>query len=294
MMGFGGRTALVSGAASGLGRAFAIGLAQRGASLALLDIDSCKDTLNALTALGADAKAWHCDVSDETCVAKVLQEVCDHFGTIELLVACAGIHTSSPFEKLTFKQWRQQLQVDLDGSFLLCHGLWSRMKAQEYGRILLLTGVSGLFGDPFESAWASAKMALLGLTNSLSREGSNTNIRVNSLCPMATTPMTEKHLALSVQPLFGLDAPLAAGLFLLSEQAPNGQHLMAAAGSISRVRVAESEPGYFNACACSPELLAKAWPELSQAVPSGLCDSGEAQIVKWARQAAEEHNIEIE
>ncbi|WP_083390260.1 SDR family NAD(P)-dependent oxidoreductase [Shewanella algae] len=294
MMGFGGRTALISGAASGLGRAFAIGLAQRGASLALLDIDSCKDTLNALSALGADAKAWQCDVADEQRVAKVLQEACDHFGTIELLVACAGIHHPCSFEKLTAKQWRRQLQVDLDGSFFLCHGLWSRMKAQEYGRILLLGGVSGVFGDLFESAWASAKMALLGLTNSLSREGSNHNIRVNSLCPMVTTPMTEKHLALPVQPLFGVNAPLAAGLFLLSEQAPNGQHLLAAAGSISRVRMAETEPGYFHAGACTPELLARAWPELSVATPLGFSDSGEAQIVKWARQASAEHDIEIE
>ncbi|QWL04840.1 short-chain dehydrogenase, partial [Shewanella indica] len=109
-----------------------------------------------------------------------------------------------------------------------------------------------------------------------------------------TTPMTEQHLALPVQPLFGLSAPLAAGLFLLSEQAPNGQHLLAAAGSISRVRIAQTEPGYFNADACTPELLARAWPELSVATPLGFSDSGEAQIVNWARQAAAEHDIEIE
>ncbi len=91
-----------------------------------------------------------------------------------------------------------------------------------------------------------------------------------------------------------MNAPLAAGLFLLSEQAPNGQHLLAAAGSISRVRMAETEPGYFHAGACTPELLARAWPELSVATPLGFSDSGEAQIVKWARQAAAEHDIEIE
>ncbi|QUN06809.1 SDR family oxidoreductase [Shewanella yunxiaonensis] len=288
------RTAVVTGAASGLGRAFAIALAQRGTQIALIDNQDCRETAAAIAALGAEVKYWYCDVTNETQVEEVCHQVIQQFAKVDFLLLCAGVHKSAPFEKITMNEWRRQIDVDLTGSFLFCRAFWGMMKQQAFGRILMLTGASGLFGDQFEAAYSSAKMALIGLVNSLSLEGQSYNICVNSLCAQVVTGMTAHHMADDVGAMFSIEAPVAAAMYLLGDSAPTGQHVLAAAGSVSCVRLAETAPAYFTADDCTPELVGKTWPKLSKAHPLSFEKSGEEQIVKWARNACREHGVLLE
>lgn len=287
------RTAVVTGAASGLGRAFAIALAQRGASVVLVDNQDCRETAAAIAALGADVKYFYCDVANAAQVTDVCQQILT-CSQVDFLLLCAGVHHSCPFEKISLSDWRRQIDVDLTGSFLFCQAFWPLMRQQAFGRILMLTGASGLFGDQFEAAYASAKMALIGLVNSLSLEGQSYNICVNSLCTQVLNGMTRHHMADDVGAMFSIEAPVAAAMYLLGASAPTGQHVLAAAGSISRLRLAETNPAYFSADDCTPELVGKIWPKLSKAHPFSFQKSGEEQIVKWARNACREHGVLLE
>lgn len=288
------RIAVVTGAASGLGRAFAIALAQRGARVVLLDNQDCRETAAAIAALGADVNYWYCDVANAAQVEDVCQQILARVNTVDFLLLCAGVHHSCPFEKISLSDWRRQIDVDLTGSFLFCQAFWPQMRQQIFGRILMLTGASGLFGDQFEAAYASAKMALIGLVNSLSLEGQGYNICVNSLCTQVFNSITGHHMADDVGAMFSIEAPVAAAMYLLGESAPSGQHVLAAAGSISRLRLAETHPAYFTADDCTPELVGKTWPKLSKAHPLSFQKSGEEQIVKWARNACREHGVLLE
>ncbi|WP_417760106.1 SDR family NAD(P)-dependent oxidoreductase [Shewanella sp.] len=290
-MRFNDRTVVITGAASGLGRAFAIALAQRGASLALIDSQSLMEVKCAVEAVGGDVVCWQCDVTDEANIDNVTQDILATFSQIDGLILAAGVHHRNALENIPLQEWRRQIDVDFDGAFLLCRAFWPHMKNQGYGRILLLTGVSGLFGDYFESAYATAKMGLLGLANCMSQEGLNYNIHVNTLCAQALTPMTYQHLAADVAPMFSMETPVAAAIYLMSENAPSGQHLLAAAGSISRAYIAQSKPLYLSAARCTPEALKKLWHKLNEGTSSAVSRSGEEQIVKWATQASKEHGV---
>ncbi|MCH1924508.1 SDR family oxidoreductase [Shewanella sp. C32] len=290
-MRFNDRTMVVTGAASGLGRAFAIALAQRGASLALIDNQSLMEVKCAVEAVGAEAVCWQCDVADEVSISNVCQQILATFAQVDGLVLAAGVHHSQALEHMPRQEWRRQIDVDFDGAFMLCRAFWPHMKAQGYGRILLLTGASGLFGDYFESAYATAKMGLIGLANCLSQEGLNYNIHVNTLCAHALTPMTSQHLAADVAPMFSMETPVAAAIYLMSDDAPSGQHLLAAAGSISRAYIAQSKPLYLPAARCTPEMLQKSWSRLNAHPHPSVSRSGEEQIVKWAALASKEHGV---
>ena len=290
-MRFNGRVIVVSGAASGLGRAFAIALAQRGATLALIDAQSLKATKDAVEAVGGKVACWQCDVADEQQVAAVSQQVLAQFSQVDGLVLSAGVHEANELEKVTVQQWRQQMRVDFDGAFLVSRAFWPQMKLQGYGRVLLLTGASGLFGDQFECAFATAKMGVLGLANCMSREGADFNIRVNTLCAQALTPMTSQHMAADVAPMFSMEMPVAAAIYLLCDDSPSGQHLLAAAGTISRVQIAQSKPLHLPAAKCSPEAIKQAWPKLCDVSMLSTSKSGEDQMVKWAESASKEHGI---
>lgn len=290
-MRFDGRVIVISGAASGLGRAFAIALALRGASLALIDAQPLTQTKAAVEALGGKVTCWQCDVADEVQITSMSQQVLQQFNQVDGLVLSAGVHVAHELDKMTVQDWRNQLRVDFDGAFLLSRAFWPQMKLQGYGRVLLLTGASGLFGDQFECAFATAKMGVLGLANCMSREGADYNIRVNTLCAQALTPMTEKHMAADVAPMFSMEMPVAAAIYLLCNESPSGQHLLAAAGTISRVQIAQSKPLHFSAANCNPEAIKQAWSKLSDVSMLSTSKSGEDQMVKWAESASKEHGI---
>lgn len=314
-MRFDNKVALVTGAAAGLGRAYAIMLAERGAKVVLVDQDLAPpavaqfepyradptptnpellQTYNSIMRLGAECQYFIADVSDRQAVEQLVAAVIDSWQRIDIVINNAGIYGDTPFENITQAQWQRQFAVDVHGSFNLTQAVWPVMKSQEYGRIIMTTGVSALFGDLHQVGYSAAKMALVGLVNSLAIEGEPYNIHVNSLCPEAVTQMTQKHLASAIQPLFSIDTLTATSAFLVSAAAPNGQHILAGAGSVSHGMFVEFQPMYFSDGQCTPETLASNWPELEQAFPVCMHSCGEDKVLAWSRQSALEHHIKIE
>lgn len=308
-MRFDNQVALITGAGSGLGRAYAIMLAERGAKVALVDQPKvCPSqskalittnaellqTHEAILKLGGECLYFEVDVSQQDDVKAMMHRLQQHWRRVDILINNAGVYGVCPFEHIQQADWQRQFDVDVNGSFYLTQALWPLMKAHGYGRILMTTGVSALFGDLHQVSYSAAKMALIGMVNSLSLEGEQYNIHINSLCPQALTAMTHKHLAPAIQPLFSFDTVTATMAFLVSGAAPNGQHLLAGAGSVSHGMFAEFQSIYFSEGQCTPDKLAKYWPELYQAFPVNLHTCGEDKVLAWSKQSAFDHHIKIE
>ncbi|MCH1931302.1 SDR family NAD(P)-dependent oxidoreductase [Shewanella sp. A25] len=321
-MRFDDQVALITGAGSGLGRAYAIMLAERGAKVVLIDQPKAanaantsvslrstvpivcgekrhetntelQQTYDTLVKLGAQCRYYVLDVSQNDDIDRMLNDVYRHWQRIDILINNAGVYGTSAFEHISDADWQRQFDVDVFGSFYLTQALWPVMKLHGYGRILMTTAVSALFGDLHQVKLSAAKMALVGMVNSLALEGESANIHVNSLCPEALTAMTRDHLAPAIQPLFSFETLCATAAFLVSEAAPNGQHLLAGAGSVSHGMFTEFQPIYFTEGQCTPDKLAKLWPQLYRAFPINLHQSGEDKVLAWAKQSAHEHHIKI-
>ncbi len=305
-MRFDNQVAVVTGAGAGLGRAYALALAERGAKVALIDSgdgeggnqETCpiglRSSYKAVKALGAESMFFHLDVSDIEGVIQAVDEIIARWGRIDILINNAGIHTACVFDNLTADMWQKQLNTDLNGSFYMTKAVWSHMKRQDYGRVIMSCGVSGLYGDMYETSYSASKMGLIGLVNSLCLEGVDYNIMVNSITPHALTAMTEHHLATSVRPLFSKSSITACMMFLCSSKAPSGQHLLTAAGSVSHGQFSEFKACYFPGATCKPEAISSNWQNIHQAQPVSLHRSGEEQVLAWAQRGASERHIVIE
>ncbi|GGI74513.1 SDR family NAD(P)-dependent oxidoreductase [Shewanella gelidii] len=306
-MRFENQVAIITGAASGLGRAYAITLAERGASIVLIDrkydVDDPQgkarrqalfQTQADVEGLGSQVLVFEMDVACAESVVKTVNEVIEMWGRIDVLINNAGIHEPCAFENLSFKTFQRQMDVDLNGSFYFAKAVWPVMKRQEYGRIVMTTGASALYGDMNEVAFSASKMALVGLVNSLCIEGAYYDIHVNSFAPQAVTAMTNSHLADSVKPLFTKESVTACMIFLASKYAPNGQHLLAAAGSISHGQFAEYAPKFFKHEECNAEKILQSWSDIYQAMPVKAHDCGESQILEWARRSAAQHHVGLD
>ncbi|AQS37220.1 dehydrogenase of unknown specificity, short-chain alcohol dehydrogenase like [Shewanella psychrophila] len=304
-MRFDNQVAVITGAGSGLGRAYALALAERGAKVALIDSGEHDQEAGlassglirshkAVLALGEQSMRFNLDVSDVEGVKQAVVDILERWGRIDILINNAGVHTPCDFDNLTVDMWQHQLNIDLNGSFYMAKAIWPQMKLQGYGRIVMSCGASGLYGDMHETSYSASKMGLIGLVNSLYLEGIDRNIKVNTLTPHALTPMTENRLASSVKPLFSKSSITASMMFLCSSEAPTGQHLLTAAGSVSHGQFTEFKSCYFPADSCKPEAIHNSWQQIHQAQPVNLHRSGEDQVLAWAKRGAGERHITIE
>src|SRR5262249_18118338 len=179
------------------------------------------------------------------------------FGRVDILLNNAGILRDKTFSKMEMADFRAVMDVHLMGSVHCTKAVWELMRAQNYGRILMTTSSSGLFGNFGQSNYGAAKMALVGLMHMLNIEGRKNNIKVNTIAPMAATRMTEdvmpEQLLSAIQP----EQVTPAALFLVSENAPSKVTLSAGGGCFSAARVVDTSPVYFPAKDLSPEALAE-------------------------------------
>lgn len=180
-----GKTALVTGASRGLGRAIALGLGESGARVVLVARDqaSLERTAAAITAVGGESAVFRADVSQETEVLTLEKAVAARCGRVDILVNNAGINVRKPIAEFTLEEWNRVMNTNVTGVFLMCRSFVPQMKGQGYGRILNLTSMMSHVALPGRTAYAASKTALMGLTKALALELAGDNITVNGISP---------------------------------------------------------------------------------------------------------------
>jgi NAD(P)-dependent dehydrogenase (short-subunit alcohol dehydrogenase family) len=254
---FEGKVVVITGAGGGLGRAHAIEYAKRGAKVVVNDLGGSVDGSGAsdaadrvvaeLIELGAEAVANKASVSDPQGAASIVQTAIDRFGRIDILVNNAGILRDKSFKKMTLEDWDIVLQVHLSGTAYVTHAAWPLMNAQGYGRIVLTSSGSGIYGNFGQTNYGAAKMGMVGMMNVLALEGAKNNVRVNTLAPAAATRMIATIPGREIDPenppaerAPSLVSP--AVLYMTSEEAPNGVIINAGNGKFYRAQVYVNAP----------------------------------------------------
>ncbi len=240
------RVAIITGAGAGLGRQHALFLASRGARVVVNDVAqaAADDVAHEIEVMGGQAMAVAASVTDETAVGALAKQAVDRWGRIDVLVNNAGILRDKSFGKMTLDAFRLVVDVHLMGAFICTQAVWDTMRAQNYGRIVLTTSSSGLFGNFGQANYGAAKMALVGLMQTLAIEGERHGIRVNCLAPSAATGMTQGILP--PESLERLDPALVSSglLVLVGNAAPTRMILCAGAGHFASASI-DLSPGVF-------------------------------------------------
>lgn len=268
---FDGRVAIVTGAAGGLGRQHALALAARGAKVIVNDFAPAHgaaapaDAVVAqIRAAGGEALANGASVTDAQAVQAMVQQAMDTWGRVDILVNNAGILRDKSFVKMDLADFRAVVEVHLMGAVHCCKAVWEIMRAQNHGRIVLTTSSSGLYGNFGQSNYGAAKMALVGLMQTLSLEGEKNGIRVNCLAPTAATRMTEGLMPAAVLALLQPEAVTPVLLHLCHDKAPTRSIACAGAGTFERAYITLTQGLHLGLGPDTPEQVAAQWDEISR------------------------------
>ena len=232
-----GRVAIVTGAGGGLGRAHAIELAKRGVRVVVNDLggeregSSAGAVANEIRRAGGEAIVNGGSVTSFSAMEEMVKQAVDKWGRVDILVNNAGILRDKSFAKMSLDDFQLVIDVHLMGSVNCTKAVWSLMREQNYGRIVMTTSSSGLYGNYGQANYSAAKMALVGLMQTLALEGEKNNVRVNCLAPTAATQMTQGILQEEVLAKLQPSAVSAGLVALVSEDAPTRTILMSGAGS---------------------------------------------------------------
>jgi NAD(P)-dependent dehydrogenase (short-subunit alcohol dehydrogenase family) len=268
-MSFEGRVAIVTGGGNGLGREHALFLAKSGARVVVNDAaqDAANRVAAEITEAGGVAMAITASVTDENAVAAMVTRAIGAWSRVDILINNAGILRDKSFAKMSMEEFRQVIDVHLMGSVICSKAVWDVMREQKYGRVVMTTSPTGLYGNFGQANYGAAKMALVGLMQCLAIEGEKYDIRVNCLSPTAATQMT--HGVLPQANLDLLDPALVspALLALAGEDAPTRSILCAGAGHFARARVTLSHGHYVGGGVDAAGRVLAAWNEISD--PTG-------------------------
>lgn len=262
------RVVIVTGAGGGLGRAHALAFAARGAKVVVNDLGSARDgkgvssaaaqgVVEEIKAAGGQAIANGANVANMAEVEVMVEQAVAAFGAVHILINNAGILRDNSFAKITPEDFKAVLDVHLMGSFNCSKAVWDLMRDQNYGRIVMTTSASGLFGNFGQSNYGAAKLGVVGLMNTLHLEGAKRNIRVNALAPMAATRMTKDMTPPAVADLLDPTTVSPAVLYLAMEDAPSKMIMAAGAGCFAVDSVFETRPYYLPAEDRTPEVIAE-------------------------------------
>ena len=284
---FDGRVAIVTGAGGGLGREHALALAGRGARVVVNDLGVARDGQGSSTtpaqavvaeieALGGEAMASAASVTDAAATRDMVASAVAKWGRVDILVNNAGVLRDKTFAKMEIDDFRFVVDVHLMGAVNCTKAVWDVMRGQNYGRIVMTTSSSGLYGNFGQSNYGAAKMALVGLMQSLSIEGAKNDVRVNCLAPTAHTRMTEDLGAALPLEALGPDLVTPGLLYLVSEDAPSRCILAAGAGGFERAYVTLTQ-GIRIVGDDAPEQIAARFAEISDRAGEIVPDMGAAQ-----------------
>ncbi len=280
---FDGRVAIVTGAGGGLGREHALALAQRGAKVVVNDLGPGAETVaNEIKAAGGEAIASIASVTDFAAVQATVKLAMDTWGRVDILVNNAGILRDKSFSKMEIDDFKLVVDVHLMGAVNCCKAVWDIMRAQKYGRIVNTTSSSGLFGNFGQSNYGAAKMALVGLMQTLSIEGAKDNVRVNCLAPTAATAMTEGLMPQAVLDKLAPAAVTPGLLYLVSEDAPSRVILNAGAGTFARSYVTMTHGVHIGTPADADDQVAAQFEVISdrdeEVVPQSGSEQGRNEV----------------
>ncbi|MGC1502662.1 MAG: SDR family NAD(P)-dependent oxidoreductase [Sulfitobacter sp.] len=302
---FEGRVAIVTGAGTGLGRSHALGLAQRGAKVVVNDLGVSRDGTGSsstpadtvvaeIKALGGDAFAHDCDVSDEDGVTDMVAQAMKTWGRVDIAVNNAGILRDKTFAKMEMADFRKVVDVHLIGSANVAHACWPIMREQKYGRIVFTASGSGLYGNFGQSNYGAAKAAMMGLMNVLHMEGARDNIRVNTLAPTAATRMTEELLPAEAAAFLAPETITPGLLYLVSEDAPSRFIMGAGAGSFAQTRIYETQGITLIDGENTPEAVAAGFAEMSDPQGQEELQDAFSQTKKYALKAAKARGLKLD
>lgn len=301
---FDGRVAIVTGAGAGLGRAHALGLAERGAKVVVNDLGAGRDghggssaaaeaVVAEIKAAGGEAMANGANVADRAQVEAMVADAMAAWGRVDILVNNAGILRDKTFAKMEMDDFRLVVEVHLMGSVNCTRAVWEIMRAQNYGRVVFTSSSSGLYGNFGQSNYAAAKAAMMGLTHTLHLEGAKNDIRVNALAPTAATRMTEDLMPEEMLALLQPEAITPGVLYLVSEDAPSRTILCAGAGCFARTLVTETDGIYLAPDERTPEAVAAQFDAISDPANAQTLTSAFEQTGKFVRRAAREMGIAL-
>lgn len=264
-MNLAGRVAIVTGSGGGLGRAHALLLARAGARVVVNDIDEAASAGVAAEIVSAGGKALSApaSVTDEAEVAAMVDAATNAWGGVDILINNAGILCDKSFAKMDIADFRLVVDVHLMGAAICSKAVWEQMRARRYGRIVMTTSSSGLYGNFGQANYGAAKMALVGLMQTLALEGERYGIRVNCLAPTAATQMTGGVLAPEALARLAPEAVSPGVLALVSEDAPTRAILCAGAGHFARANITLTDGIFIGTGDDAAERVAAQWEQLS-------------------------------
>ena len=267
------KVVIVTGAGGGLGRSHSLEFAKRGAKVVVNDLggsvdgsggssDAANNVVKEITEAGGVAIPNGSSVTDDDGVKNMVDQTMDEFGRIDILINNAGILRDRSFTKMTMEDFTLVTDIHLMGSVKPTKMVWEIMKEQNYGRILVTTSSTGLYGNFGQSNYGAAKLGVVGFVNTLKIEGQKYNINCNVLCPVAYTRMTENLMPPEAEQLLTPGSVTPAVIYLSSENGPTGTILCAGAGVYSVAKIMESD-GENLGLEASAEDLEKNWDKIS-------------------------------
>jgi NAD(P)-dependent dehydrogenase (short-subunit alcohol dehydrogenase family) len=286
---FEGRVAIVTGAGGGLGRAYALELARRGAKVVVNDLGGARDGTGGgdaagrvaaeIEQAGGTALANRASVTDGREVEAMVAAARAAFGRVDILINNAGILRDKSFAKMDMADFRTVLDVHLTGSAHCTKAVWEPMREQGYGRILMTTSSTGLYGNFGQANYGAAKLGLVGLMKTLALEGAKYDVRVNAIAPTAATRMTEDLFPPDMLELFRPELVAPAALFLVSDEAPTGAILGAGAGVVQAAFITLTRGVALPDGDRSPEAVAAAWERIVERTGERVPQSGAEQAM---------------
>ena len=293
---FDDKVAIVTGAGNGLGRSHALALAARGAKVVVNDLGGARDGSGAssdaalevvklIEDMGGQAIAHGANVANFDEVEDMVKQTMEKWGRVDILINNAGILRDKSFSKMDLADFRLVVDVHLMGSVNCTKAVWEIMKEQGYGRIVMTTSSSGMYGNFGQANYGAAKMAVLGLMNTLVLEGAKYDIKVNALSPTAGTRMTEDLMPPEILKLLTPEAVTAGLLTLCHDDSPTRYILCAGAGGYSSSHLYENDGVYLGTEDQTPEKVTESFDVMNDASTQEEFTHGGKQGEKFLTKA---------
>jgi NAD(P)-dependent dehydrogenase (short-subunit alcohol dehydrogenase family) len=292
---FDGKVAIVTGAGGGLGKQHALELARRGAKVVINDLGGAVDgkggssqaaeaVVAEIKATGGEAIANGSSVTDDAGVQHMIDQAMDAWGRIDIIIANAGILRDKSFSKMEIADFEAVMNVHVMGTVKPVKAAWEIMKTQNYGRIVVTTSSTGLYGNFGQANYGAAKLGLVGFMNTMKLEGQKNNIHVNAISPVAATRMTEGLMPQAALDRLKPEYVTPGVVYLVSEEAPTGAILTAGAGVFALSRIYETEGVYLGEGGLSVEEVRDNWDKIADPAGQQAYLNGGEQGAKFFRK----------